>query len=203
MRFPNAFQGVSKICKAVLLLIVAAILSAIAGITGLIGEGAVLIGAVALIAACVLMIIALIMKISGVNRASKDELFFKKALYVLVGGIIFSVVAGIFSKSKLITGLCSFGDNICELLAAVCICTGVLNLAGQLQDKAMMAEAVKTRVTMVGIWGVGAFLSLLMVIFSKSTGFVNVLSVASPVISIVAYIVYYGMLKKAKAMLEK
>ena len=199
MIFPNAFVGVKKIHTAVLLLIIAAALSAVAGILELIGDAAVLGGAVAVIAACVLMIIAFIMKIGGVNRASKDEPAFKKAMTLLIIGIAASIVTGAFSSSPVVSSLGSFVSNITEFVAGFFICTGIMNLADRLNDADVSAKAKQTRSVLVVIWAVCSVLSLLSVIFSGVSAF----GIICPVVSIVADIIYLGLLGKAKNMLVK
>ena len=110
MTFPNANAGVKKVYNAQVLSIIGMILSVIAGILGAIGEandsGAVVGAALVVIIAAAIMIIAEIMNIVGVNRASKDEEAFKKALIALVVGIVANVLM-IYSseKSNLISSL--------------------------------------------------------------------------------------------------
>ena len=206
MKFPNATRGVKNIRNAVLLLIIATALSGVAGLTALAGEESplVFVGVAAVLAACALMIIALIMKIVGVNRASKDEAAFKTALIVLVIGIVADVVTGAFNSSNaLVSNLGSFAARITEIIAGYFICTGIINLADRLENAEVSENGKKVRNMLVCIWGVSAVLSLLAVIFSKNTTLASIFGIACSVISLIVYIIYFGLLNKANKMLAE
>ena len=203
MKFPNAYEGVKKICKAILFLIISCFLSMVAGITDLIGDGAVIVGVIAVIAACVLMIIAFILKILGVNRASKDEQAFKTAFTVLIVGIAANILVSVFNSNDLIGAIGNFIIHLAEILACYYICTGIVNCADALGDKAVSAEGLKTRKNLMCIWGIAAVFSIISIIFFKNKVVYNIFNIAGSCISLLAYIIYYGLLKKATAMLEQ
>ena len=201
MQFPNAQEGVQKIYKAEILMLIGAVAALLGVIFGAIGGGALILTAIFVIAAAVLAIIAFIMNISGVNRAAKDEQAFKSALYALLIGIVASAVVGGFSSNGVVSGLANTVSTICEFLVSYYVCTGIINLAAILKDDAVGEKGKKTRSLLMIVWICSAVLKALSAILSA--GFGTVLGIFAGILSIVAYIMYLGLLKNAAVMLKE
>ena len=206
MKFPNAFAGVKKIYIAEILSIIAAGLSLVSAVFMAIGEEAILGSAAVLIIAAVLMIVAEILNIVGVNRASKDESAFKKALIVLLVGIVANVVMCTYDDNKVVSDIAGFVGSVTEFLASFFICTGIINLADKLMKADVSEKGKKTRSMLMVLFLISAGLSLVSVIAGSNSGVttvVSVISIASAVASFIAYIFYIGLLSKAKKMLAE
>ncbi len=211
MQFPNAYEGVKKIYKAEILAIIAAICLVIVGILALVVAASESAGAAVGVlifglAAAVLAIIAFIMNIVGVGRASKDEPAFKTALYALIIGIIASIVLGAFQSSNaLISGLGSTVSKVMEFLASYYICTGIINLADKLNDAAVSEKGKKVRTMLIVVWIISAVVGLISGIVNSGAVSVigGILAIIAAILAIIAYIMYLGLLSKAKKMLEQ
>ena len=206
MKYLNAFEGIKKIYKAEIMSIIAAVLSLVAGVLSAIGtasdNGAVVGAGIVVIIAAILLIVAEIMNISGVSRASKDESAFKKALTALIIGIGANFLVCYFSENQLLSGIGSFVCSITEFLASFFVCTGIINLAESLSDKAVSNNGRKTRTFLMYLFLASAALSLLSALLDKNGALASVISVVSSLVSIAAYIIYFSVLGKSKAMLE-
>lgn len=211
MTCPNAYAGVKKIYNAEIMAIVAAVLMVLGALFALLGIasegiGIALVGGVFVIIAGILLIIAAIINIVGVSRASKDEGAFKNALIALCVGIIANIVVSSAGQNSFLGGLGSFVNKVAEFLATYFVCTGVINLADRFGDYAVKEKGEKYRKILMCVFGLSAVLSLLSAIFANGggmTGVLGVLTLLSAIISAVAYVIYLGMLKKARDMLAE
>ena len=122
---------------------------------------------------------------------------------MLIVGIAANILVSIFNSSNLITAIGNFIIHVAEILACYYICTGIINLADKLDDRAVSAEGAKVRKNVMCIWGVAAVLSLINIIFFKNDTVSGIIAIVGSCVSLLAYIIYYGLLKKATAMLEQ
>ena len=213
--FKNAFDGIKKIYKGEILSMIATVLSVVGGILGIsglqAGEGTssgdslLVIAGILVIVAGVIAVIAVVLNVSGVTRASKDEAAFKSALIALGVGFAANLLITIFSKNQTVSGIGKTVTTLAELLASYFICTGVINLADHIGNKAVSERGKKIRTLLMGIWLVSAVLNALTAIFQGNQtmeGIIVILAVVGGIVSIVAYFLYIGLLGRAKKMLE-
>ena len=213
--FKNAFDGIKKIYKGEILSMIATVLSVVGGILGIsglqAGEGTssgdslLVIAGILVIVAGVIAVIAVVLNVSGVTRASKDEAAFKSALLALGVGFAANLLITIFSKNQTVSGIGKTVTTLAELLASYFICTGVINLADHIGNKAVSERGKKIRTLLMGIWLVSAVLNALTAIFQGNQtmeGIIVILAVVGGIVSIVAYFLYIGLLGRAKKMLE-
>lgn len=213
--FKNAFDGIKKIYKGEILSMIATVLSVVGGILGIsglqAGEGTasgdslLVIAGILVIVAGVIAVIAVVLNVSGVTRASKDEAAFKSALIALGVGFAANLLITIFSKNQTVSGIGKTVTTLAELLASYFICTGVINLADHIGNKAVSDRGKKIRTLLMGIWLVSAVLNALTAIFQGNQtmeGIIVILAVVGGIASVVAYFLYIGLLGRAKKMLE-
>ena len=210
MQFPNALEGVKKIYKAEIIALIGAIVGFVAALLSLVGAQSGSLGGLAgagilIIAMSVLFIIAFIMNIVGLNKAKPDEENFKNALIMVIVGIVAGILLGATKEGTLLN---SVGDNlskICGLFANYYVCTALMALAGHIGDSAMAQKAAKVRSLLVGVWCAAVVLNVLGdILKNKPTLLIiaGVLALIAAVVEIVAYLLYLGLLKRSRTMLE-
>ena len=208
MRFPNALEGVKKIYKAEIIALIGAVVGFVAALLSLIGMqsgglGGMAVAGVLIIAMSVLFIIGFIMNIVGLNKAKPDEENFKYALYMVLIGIILSIVVGATKEGTLIHTLGESISKICNLLVNYLVATALMNLAEKLGDTAVAQKAKSVRTLLTIVWVIALVLQVLGDAFTSKAGIIAfVLTLIASIIEIIAYIVYLGLLSKAKGMLE-
>ena len=208
MQFPNALEGVKKIYKAEIIALIGAIIGFVAALLSLVGAASGSLGGLAsagilLIAMAVLFIIAFIMNIVGLNKAKPDEENFKSALYMVFAGIVLSVVVGATKEGTLIHTLGESLSNICNLLVNYLVATALLNLANRLGDDAVAKKAASVRTLLTIVWVIALVLNVMGDVLTSKAGMIAVvLTLIASLIEIIAYIVYLGLLSKARGMLE-
>ena len=213
MKFPNAQAGVKKIFTAEILALITSICLTAALAFGylatktvtadgeVIAEGGLVAAAGGLlifgIAGAVLAIISFIIKIIGVNSASKDESYFKTALYLIIAGLVVSAIGSFLSDTSIKTVFSSIGDVI--NLAVTCfIIQGIRNLADKLNNGDMNAKGA-TIFKIIIVVNAIIIIASIIAIFSKTIA--GILTVVSAVLNIVQYIIFLTYLSKAKKML--
>ena len=208
MRFPNALEGVKKIYKAEIIALIGAVVGFVAALLSLIGMqsgglGGMAVAGVLIIAMSVLFIIGFIMNIVGLNKAKPDEENFKYALYMVLIGIILSIVVGATKEGTLIHTLGESISKICNLLVNYLVATALMNLAEKLGDTAVAQKAKSVRTLLTIVWVIALVLQVLGDAFTSKAGIIAfVLTLIASIIEIIAYIVYLGLLSKARGMLE-
>ena len=210
MRFPNALEGVKKIYKAEIIGLIGALIGIVAAILALAGAsagedglGLVAVGGILLIAMAVLLVISFIMNLVGLNKAKPDEENFKYALYMVLIGIILSIVVGATKEGTLIHTLGESISKICNLLVNYLVATALLNLANRLGDAAVAQKAKSVRTLLTIVWVIALVLNVMGDVLTSKAGIIAVvLALIASVVEIIAYIVYLGLLSKARGMLE-
>ena len=208
MQFPNALEGVKKIYKAEIIALIGAIVGFVAALLSLVGAQSGSLGGLAgagilIIAMSVLFIIAFIMNIVGLNKAKPDEENFKNALYMVFVGIVLSIVVGATQEGTLIHTLGESLSNICNLLVNYLVATALLNLANQLGDDVVAKKATSVRTLLTIVWVIALVLNVMGDVLTSKAGMIAVvLALIASVVEIIAYIVYLGLLSKARGMLE-
>lgn len=208
MQFPNALEGVKKIYKAEIIALIGGIVGFVAAILALVGAKSGSVGGLAgggflIIAASVLFIIAFIMNIVGLNKAKPDEENFKNALYMVLVGIVLSIVVGATKEGTLIHTLGDSLSNICNLLVNYLVATALLNLANRLGDAAVAQKAKTVRTLLTVVWIIALVLQVIGNTFTAKAGTIAfILVLIASVIEIIAYIIYLVLLSKARRMLE-
>lgn len=214
MTFPNALEGVKKIYKAEILDLIATILMLVSGLAillGLISKSSaglisVLGGSVVILVAAVISLIALIRCILGVKKAIPDEQNFQFAFYALIGGIIASVIIGIFSSNATISDIGESINSACSFLTQYYIVTALIALAQRLNDGEMQAKATSVRKALMCVWIINIVLKVAGIFTQKSEALAivsAVIGLVAIVFAIVAYVMYLKLLKNSAVMLEK
>ncbi len=215
MRFPNAFSGVSKIHTAQILTVIAAVVGLVVTVmasgldidaSGTPDSSTMLsVGIIAILGlgVAVISIIALIMTISGINRASKDESAFKLALTVVILNIVVAAASGFLKEGDTLAPVFNLVNSLLHTLAAFFVVRGIINLAGKLDDGAMVARGRRTIVLILIVFAIDLALTLIgNFFFSDSTVPVAaILLVATAILSVIQPLVYLSYLGKAKKML--
>lgn len=215
MKFTNAFEGVKKIFAAEILALIASVCGTIAlalPVVALVaaanqsggGTAASLGGLVVVgIATVVLSIIAFIFKLIGVNKASKDEPAFKIAFYMILAGIVVSVLTGIFSSNSTVSSIMSAIGEIVNLAVTVYIIQGIKNLAQRLGDDKMVKSGDTLFKYIIAIYILVIIAQIVIMILQNGAAVVVALVIIaiSGILEIIQYILYIRYLAKAKKML--
>lgn len=215
MKFTNAFEGVKKIFAAEILALIASVCGTIAlalPVVALVaaanqsggGTAASLGGLVVVgIATVVLSIIAFIFKLIGVNKASKDEPAFKIAFYMILAGIVVSVLTGIFSSNSTVSSIMTALGEIVNLAVTVYIIQGIKNLAQRLGDDKMVKSGDTLFKYIIAIYILVIIAQIVIMILQNGAAVVValVIIVISGILEIIQYILYIRYLAKAKKML--
>ena len=215
MKFQNAFEGVKKIFAAEILSLIGSVCATVmlalsvgalisAANSSATGAAASLGGmAVLVVAVTVLAIIAFIFKLIGVIKASKDEPSFKVVLYLIIAGIVVSVVSGIFSGNATVKGIASILNDLVNLGITVYIIQGIKNLAAKLGDENMVKKGDTIFKYILAIYILVIIAQIVSLILQNTTGLIIVLViiVISGILNVIQYFLYLGYLSKAKKML--
>lgn len=215
MRFPNAFDGVSKIRTSQILAVVATALLFISAILGLAmiplssgGPGNALYALLAAfgfvaMAAGIISIIALIINIIGINRASKDEPIFKTALIAVVVNILLSGIGSAAGENgSTLSDLMSILSSVAQVITCILIIRGIISLADQLGDGEMVERGNTTRNLVLCLFAVSLVLKAVSDFFIRGSGTASsILTLVAAILSLVQFIVYLSYLTRAKNML--
>lgn len=215
MRFPNAFDGVSKIRTSQILAVVATALLFISAILGLAmiplssgGPGNALYALLAAfgfvaMAAGIISIIALIINIIGINRASKDEPIFKTALIAVVVNILLSCIGSAAGENgSTLSDLMSILSSVAQVITCILIIRGIISLADQLGDGEMVERGNTTRNLVLCLFAVSLVLKAVSDFFIRGSGTASsILTLVAAILSLVQFIVYLSYLTRAKNML--
>lgn len=216
MKFPNAVSGVKKICVAEVLQILAVIMgisltvalvannvalgaeapnqeSALSAFVPVFGLGAALVG-----------LAAFILNLLGVMTAQKDDDNFKKALFVILLGIVCSAVSAVFNSNDGLKRWMDTGITLSSLFASYFVLNGIASLAGKYPDNATMNLALKARARLVGTFSATVLLQVIANIFPiQSYTVLSVLYVSIPLMQFVSCMLYMMTLVRCRRMLAK
>lgn len=217
MRFPNAFSGVKKIFAAEILQIIGVVAMGLAvaflvllsesvnADNAVTGVGNFAFMSIFAIGGAVVLIVAAILKIVGLVKAGKDEKSFKYALYLIIVGVIASVVASFFQSSN--TFLYNIFDTVfkvADLLSTILIIQGIMTLAANLGDDVMVEKGATIFKVIIGIY-VFAILGTIAYAILFPLPLLRVIGIVcyciSVFLSITSYVLFIAYLSKAKKML--
>lgn len=213
MRFPNAYSGVSKLRTAQILAIIVTALMVLAVVIGLSlldmdtanpsADDVVKAGAVTILAlgSSVLSIIALVLTIGGINKASKDEPAFKLALWTVIVNIVLAVITTTSGNLSL-NNVLSLVTAVVQLLTAILVIRGIVNLADKLGDGEMVERGRNTQTAILVLCALSMVLNAAGDFFvAPSSLLPTVLSLAASVLSLAQFVVYLLYLNRARQML--
>lgn len=218
MRFPNAYEGISRIRKAELLNLLTVVIAVLAGlITAVIAvssmddesaEALTLIPLFLLAVSLIIPVISVILTILGLIKALKDEKGFRTALYSACASFAMSILSALLSAGKnsssILRNTVDVGSSITKILTVIFVCFAISSLAVQCSRNDIKEKSVSV-MTFVG----GSYLlsSLIRVApnflhHNVTNDFVtSVASLISVFISAAGYFMYLRFLKNAKKML--
>ncbi len=222
MKFPNAAKGVRKIFSAEILSLIAALATGVAGILAVVSyssyldDNDVVFAATSIpmiilgIAAGVLIVVSAIMGIIGYSQASKDDDYFKKALYCIIIGFILSFAANILvNQTGFLGWLCTVFNVLSEVshLAVVIFSVmGIMNMSANCHEPDMVRKGALI-IRLISMVYTLYIIDLFVIRVFRDNDFNRVLvialSIASMVLSVAQYILYLNYLHSAKKMLNK
>ena len=214
MQFPNAYKGLKKlfisemfnIAGSVLGLVAAVISIALLNVQG--AEGGLVAAAGLGVAAGFLLIAAFVLQLIGLIQGSKDEANFRMAFWVVIFGLVLSLVGTILSLANVSSVAVSILDSlagVANIIVTIFVLGGIVNLANALSDEDM-ADKGRFLINAVTILFV---ISVLLGLFP--TFFVNpnqgvsimlaVFAIVSALIDLIVYInILIYMLKGIKML---
>ena len=215
MKAENAKSGIGKIYRAQILTIIVTIIS-IAGAVAMIGFGKAIasngdtinntdvVSLIVLLVSLVLAIIAFFLNIRGISLASKDEPAFRDAMVMLIMGLLTAILSGVFAniKPSLSSGF-ETANNIAELFTTYFIIRGCINLAQQKNEEKIVKSGKSAMAMIFVVWILAISLQAILTFIpanSKET-VAGILSIASLVLAVIAYIIYLKVLRKTSDIL--
>ena len=209
MNFENAKKGIGKIYKAEVVSIIAAIIAIVAG-TVLIALGiaskngakvniADVISLISLIVAAVLAIIAFFLNLFGIINASKDEASFRNALIMLIVGIVASIISTAYqTKNPTLSKSFATTNDIAELFVTYYVLSGCVSLALKKGNQEVADKGKRAITFFLIVWALVILVGALGAILTKNAGTIvaGVIGLVTIVLSVVAYFIYLGVLRK-------
>ena len=214
MNFENAKKGIGKIFKAEIIAIIAAFIAIVSGIVlivlaiaaenGAQVNTADVVSVISLIVAAILGVIAFFLNLVGIISASKDDESFKNALIMLIFGIVASIISSILqAKSPSLAKAFSTANDISELFVTYYVISGCVSLALKKGNQEVADKGKKAINLIFIVWSLAIIVGAFGTIFTKKAGAVvaGLLGLVTIVLSIIAYIIYLGVLKKTSDIL--
>ncbi|MBQ9414130.1 MAG: hypothetical protein IJU16_03280 [Clostridia bacterium] len=217
MKFPNAAKGIKKIYNAEILNLIAILLTGLVLILTVVLAGSVsaesevgagLSGVGVLVCAAavgVLAIISLILMIIGTIQAAKDESSFRMIIFLTILNMIIACLAACFSGNQFINSLSTSFNAVVSLISSVLVVIGVSNLARGVHNGELEAKcaSILKIIICIGLLSLVARFFAVFMLNAVAMAFVIALVVVSMILSVVQYILYLSMLKKAKNVLAE
>lgn len=214
MKFPNAYDGISKVFTAQILALISTGCTILGGLTGGVGlvAGSVatgLGGGLLVLAALVLSVISLVINLIGLHKASLDEELFKPAFTLSIVNLVLSVLntlISLFGASAVLRNIISLLVEIIGVFIIAYIFKGIASLAQKLNREDVAASGRAILILMYIAYGATIFCDLLELLFPTALGlltFLGILAFLAGIATIVWYILYLIHLNKAKKMLAE
>ncbi len=218
MKYPNAAKGINKIYIAEILSIFGAVLTIVmvimasANHVNLSSSGeeaaqalqAAKIGAPFVIVAVVMMLVMLaayILNLVGIINASKDEAGFKRALWVLLASMAFSIAASILENGNpRIANWLKVPSTLFELVVVIYVLEGIGNLASNLGKKQIVDMYAQCRTWFMCALILAAAAQIFVSIGDTGSALNTTSGIASGLLQIAAYVFYLRVLNKARLM---
>ena len=221
MTYPNATNGIKKIFTAEILCLVGTVVLLISGFLAAVsivaaastGDANTAAGAafsaglgmltVALIGSIV-VVVGGIMALIGLINASKDQKYFKYALYAIIVSIVFTGVAGYFSANPSLQSVLNACGSSANLISTIFVIQAIIDIANGFNNADVAARG-KSQLTLIVVIQVLSIIASLVVSFMGgqfASVVAAVIAIISVVLSLIQYVLYLLLLSKAKAMLE-
>ena len=218
MKYPNASTGIRRIYIAEILSVLAAVLAIVVMIltaanhidTNITGEEATraLQAAkmdtpfVALsLSMMLLMLVSFFMNLSGIIKASKDEIGFKNALWVLLAGMVFEIISSsIQNSSPQVAHWLQVPSTLCNLVVMIFVLEGITVLADNLSRKDVSDMCRSCRTYLLYALILSAAAEVLTALGITGSAGRSVTGIAGHLLEIVAYVFYLRVLNKARLM---
>ena len=218
MKYPNAAKGINKIYIAEILSIMAAVLAIAIMIlvasksidTSLSGDAltqalqAANIGTPFVVLGIVMMLLILVsffMNLTGIISASKDEAGFKRAMWVLLAGIVFEIIASILQNSSpQAANWLKVPATLCDLVVMIFVLEGITTMADSLVRKDISDMCAKCRTYLLCVLILSAAAEVLASLGVTGSAMYSTTGIAAYLLEIVAYVFYLRVLNKARLM---
>lgn len=218
MKYPNASTGIKRIYVAEILSVLAAALAIVVMIltaanhidTNLTGEEATraLQAAkmdtpfvVLSLSMMLLMLVSFFMNLSGIIKASKDEISFRNALWVLLAGMVFEIVASIIQNSRpQVAHWLQVPATLCNLVVMIFVLEGITVLADNLSRKDVSGMCRSCRTYLLYALALSAAAEVLTALGITGSAGRSATGIAGHLLEIVAYVFYLRVLNKARLM---
>ena len=219
MKFPNAHNGVKKIYFAELLSLIATIVMVVSAFVMLIGmaviettgtastgmEVVTVIALILVLSSFAALLVAFVFNLIGIIKASADEDQFRSALIFTIIGMVVSMIPGFFPNSPIVASAMSAVTPVVQMLITIFVVQGIINLALKLGNNELAQKGNKVLTMTLLAFLLSSIANLLATIFQANETMeiaAAAIAIIGMILSIVAYFIYLGYLKKAVKMLE-
>ena len=218
MRYPNAAKGIKKIWIAEILGILATVLAVVLVImvsashidTSMSGEEAAQALETAKIAGPVVafgvvmmlvMLVSYILNLIGILNASKDDVGFKNALWVLLASIAFGIGAAILQNSNpRAAHWLQVPSTLFELVVTIYVLDGIANLARNLGKNDIVDLSKQCRTWLMCALVLSSAAEAFVALGTQGSVLNTTSGVAAGLLQIVGYVIYLRVLNKARQM---
>ena len=210
--FENAKKGLGKIYKAEILSIIAVIIGIVSAVImvalgkaieseGTTANAVDVVSIISLVVALIIGIVSFFLNLTGVVAASKDDEGFKNAMYIVIVGIVASILASILSsRNPSLANIFNSVNDIAELLVFYYVISGCVSIAKQRGDEALVSKGTKVKNVIMVVW-------IVSLVLNFCTGYVEgkggalegvyvALAIAGGATAIVCYVIYLTILRK-------
>lgn len=200
--YPNAANGISKIYLAQIIGIIASVAVFVTGIAGLSATGSALsgningiyssLGVVGLAGglAVILGIVSFVLTFLGLNTAKRDHSAFGTAFYIVIVGIVCSILSGCLGGG-LIKSILDIINSLVDLGVMFFVIQGVTALLPN-------SNLVDRGRSLIGIAGVAIVVEIIANILSGVFALGLLTTIISTICSFVFYVLYLLFLSEAK-----
>ena len=219
MKFPNAHNGVKKIYFAELLSLFASIVLVVSAIVMLIGMGVMeegvassgmeavtVVALILVLCSFAALLVAFVFNLIGIIKASSDEDQFRSALIFTIIGMVVSAIPSFFPNQPVVSSAMNTITPIVQMLITIFVIQGIINLALKLGNNELAQKGNSVLTMTLLAFLLSAIASLIATIFQANEAMeiaAAVVALIGLILSIVAYFIYLGYLKKAVKMLEE
>ena len=219
MTFPNAADGIKKLFIAEVLALISSIAIACSVIFSkpvVSGEevldfaatgSEVTIVAILLGIGGIIALIAYILQMVGIAKAAKDEETFKKALYLIIFSILFSIAGSVlayfYPENTLLSNLGTVGTGVLDFLITFLVIGGIGMLGSKLNDEVLQDKSAKLLRIILLVIVLKVIGNIIVLIFKTNVTetVTTVLGVIILILTLIQYIVYLSLLTTAKRTL--
>lgn len=220
MQYPNIRKGISKLYLGEILVLLGAFLSLCllvllavnrvdihgtgeAFMTEIRSSGMLVAFAAYTIGTVLFALVGAILCLAGLTQAAHDEENFKKALWVVLAGIVISVAGSYLSQKNATVGKwIEVLSTICSMMSTLLVLAGIGEIAEGLGNQEVFDLSRSTSRIVLYPFILSMVAEVLVALLSLNESAAALFAIAISILDVVSYVFYLRALSRAKAMLR-